>query len=176
VSGHVFVDETKDRDYLLVAGVVMPPDLDPVRRTLRTLVMPGQRRLHMAKERDQRRRQIVDAIVASGVTATVYDAGRSRRTELAARGACLRAVVIDAAEKSAHMLVLKQDDSLLWWDQQRLIEITREVGCRDTLRYEHRRAREELLLAIPDAIAWCWARGGTWRQRVEPVVIKRQSV
>jgi len=70
----------------------------------------------------------------------------------------------------------EQDDSLLWWDQQRLIEITREVGCRDTLRYEHRRAREELLLAIPDAIAWCWARGETWRRRVEPVVSKRQSV
>lgn len=61
-------------------------------------------------------------------------------------------------------------------DQQRLIEITPDVGCRDTLRYEHRRAREELFLAIPDAIAWCWARGGTWRQRVEPVVIKRQGV
>ncbi len=176
MSGHVFVDETKDRDYLLVAGVVIPPDLDPVRRTLRTLVMPGQRRLHMAKERDQRRRQIVDAIVASGVTATVYDAGRSHCTELAAREACLRAVVIDAAESSAHMLVLEQDDSLLWWDQQRLIEITREVGCRATLRYEYRRAREELLLSIPDAIAWCWARGGIWRQRVEPVVIKRQNV
>jgi len=68
VSGHVFVDETKGRHYLLVAGVVMPPGLDPVRRTLRTLVMPGQRRLHMAKERDQRRRQIVDAFLASGVS------------------------------------------------------------------------------------------------------------
>ncbi len=109
MSGHVFVDETKDRDYLLVAGVAMPLDLDPVRRTLRTLAMLGQRRLHMAKERVQRRRHIVDAIVASGVTATVYEAGRSRRTELAAREACLRAVVIDAAEKSAHMLVLEQE-------------------------------------------------------------------
>jgi len=76
--------------------------------------------------------------VASGVTATVYDAGRGRRSELDAREACLRAVVIDAAENSARMLVLEQDDSLLWWDQQRLIEITREVGCPDTLRYKHR--------------------------------------
>ncbi len=176
MSSHVFLDESKDRDYLLVAGVVMPGDLDPVRRTLRGLVMPGQRRLHMAKERDQRRRQIVDAVVATGVTAIVYDAGRGSRDELAAREACLRAVVVDAAGKSSRMLVLEQDDSLLWWDQQRLIEITREIGCRDTLRYEHRRAREELLLAIPDAIAWCWARGGNWRQRVEPIVTKHHTV
>ncbi len=172
-GGHVFVDESKHRDYLLVAGVVVPSDLDAVRRTLRGLVMPGQRRLHMAKERDRRRRHIVDAIVAGGVTATVYDAGGGDRDELAAREACLRAVVVDAAVRSSPMLVLEQDDSLLWWDQQRLIEITREVGCRETLRYEHRRAREEMLLAIPDAIAWCWARGGHWRQQVEPVTTRR---
>lgn len=65
--------------------------------------------------RDQRRRQIVT--VACGITATVYDAGRSRRAELAAREACLRAFVVDAAENSAHMLVLEQDDSLRWWEQ-----------------------------------------------------------
>jgi len=35
------------------------------------------------------------------------------------------------------MLVLEQDDTLLSWDNQRLIEFTRETGCRDTLRYEH---------------------------------------
>jgi len=175
-GGHVFVDETKARDYLLVAGVVMRADLAAVRRIMRGLVLPGQRRLHMAKERDQRRRKIVEAIVASGVTARIYDGGRGRRSELAAREACLRAVVADAADSSARMLVLERDDSLLWWDQQQLIDITREVGCRHTLRYEHRRAREEPLLAIPDAIAWCWAKGGDWRRRVEPVVSERRSV
>lgn len=121
-GGHVFVDETKHRDYLLVAGAVLPADLDPVRRTLRGLVVPGQRRLHMAKEHDRRRRKIVDAIVATGVTATVYDAGRGTRHELAAREACLRAVVVDTAERSSGMLVLEQDDSLLWWDQPKCVD------------------------------------------------------
>jgi hypothetical protein len=50
-------------------------------------------------------------------------------------------------------------------DTQHLIEFTRAAGCRDTLRYEHRRASAEQLLAIPDAIAWCWANGGDWRRR-----------
>jgi len=45
--------DSKDRDYLLVADVAMPADLHPARGTLWTLVMPGQRHLHMAKERDQ---------------------------------------------------------------------------------------------------------------------------
>lgn len=60
--------------------------------------------------------------------------GRDRRKELDARAACLRALVVDAAAAGATMLVLEQDESLVRWDNQRLIEITREVGCRDTLR------------------------------------------
>jgi hypothetical protein len=36
----------------------------------------------------------------------------------------------------------------------------------DTLRYEHRRAAAEQLLTLPDAIAWCWAKGGDWRRRI----------
>jgi hypothetical protein len=69
-----------------------------------------------------------------------------------------------------------QDDSLVSWDNQHLIEFTRAAGCRDTLRYEHRRAASELALAIPDAIAWCWAKGGNWRRRIEPIVTNVREV
>jgi hypothetical protein len=62
------------------------------------------------------------------------------------------------------------------WDRQCLIDLTRVAGCRDTLRYEHRRASAEQLLAIPDVIAWCWAKGGDWRRRVERAVIDVRAV
>jgi len=90
VSGsHVFVDETKRRGYLLVAGVVLPEDLDGVRRVLRGLVLPGQRRLHMKDESDSRKRSIATAISVSDVQATIYDAGRRyRKNANAARPAC----------------------------------------------------------------------------------------
>ena len=176
MSSHVFVDETKHRGYLLVASVVVPDDLNSVRRMLRGLVLPGQRRLHMKDENDQRRRSIATAIAVSGVTATIYDAGRRYRNERERRAACLRALIIDVARRGDAMLVLEQNDTLLSWDNQRLIEFTREAGCRDTLRYEHRRAANELLLAMPDAIAWCWAKGGDWRRRVEPVVADVREV
>lgn len=74
------------------------------------------------------------------------------------------------------MLVLEQDDTLLSWDNQRLIEFTREARCQDTLCYEHRRAASELLLAAPDAVAWCWAKGGDWRRRIEPIVTDVREV
>jgi len=176
VNSHVFVDETKRRGYLLVAGVVVPGDLDSTRRMLRGLVLPGQRRLHMKDENDQRRRSIATTIAVSGVTATIYDAGRRYRNERDRRAACLRALITDAAQRGDAMLVLEQDDTLLSWDNQRLIEFTREADCRETLRYKHRRAAGELLLAIPDAIAWCWAKGGDWRRRVEPIVTDVREV
>ena len=133
--------------------------------------MPGQRRLHMKTERDSRRRQIVAALVEARVKVVVYDAGRRYRTDLQARGECLRGVVADAARwVGSTRLVLEQDDSLVRWDSQRLIELAREAGCRDRLGYGHERAAAEQLLAVPDAVAWCWGRGGDWRRRVEPVV------
>lgn len=176
MSSHVFVDETKRRGYLLVASVVVSGDLDSTRRMLRGLVLPGQRRLHMKDENDQRRRSIATAIAVSGVTATIYDAGRRYRNERERRAACLHALIVDAAHRGDGMLVLEQDDTLLSWDNQRLIEYTRDAGCRDTLRYEHRHAASELLLAVPDAVAWCWAKGGDWRRRIEPIVTDVREV
>jgi hypothetical protein len=66
--------------------------------------------------------------------------------------------------------MIGQDDSLVSFDNQRLIEATRSTGQRETLRYAHRRAYEKLLLALPDVTAWCWVRSAEWRRRVGPVV------
>jgi len=170
VSGQVFVDETKHRDYLMCAAVLLPTDLAPLRRVVRGLVLPGQRRVHMSKESAPRRRLIAETIAASGVTAVIFDAGRIEGDELERRRGCLRAVIAHADDLGADRVVLEQDDSLLRQDRQWLVEITRELACRDTLRYEHARAAAEPLLAVPDAIAWCWARGGDWRRRIRPAV------
>ena len=176
MSGHVFVDETKQRGYLLVAAVVVPADLDPLRRLVRSLVLPGQRRLHMKDESDPRRRAIASAIAASGVQATIYDAGRRYQTERDRRAACLEALIHDISRREDNLLVLEEDETLRSWDNQRLIELTRAYGCRDTFRYQHRTASNEQLLALPDAVAWCWARGADWRRRLGPVVTDTQEV
>lgn len=175
-GGQLFLDETKRRDYLLVAAAVPPGDLQPARRLLRGLVLPGQRRLHMNAESDPRRRVIADAVLASGITAVVYDAGRRYPTERDRRRACLHAVVRDAAANGDSVLVLEQDDTLLDFDRRQLYQAVRDAGCADTLRYEHRRAATEQLLAVPDVIAWCWAKGGHWRHRIEPAVTHTRTV
>lgn len=71
--------------------------------------------------------------------------------------------------------MLEQDDSLMDWDRRQLYTLSRQTHL-PNLRYEHSRARSEQLLAIPDAIAWCWAKGGDWRRRIEPAVTTIRKV
>ena len=170
-----FADETKQRGYQMVLVTAGGAEqVEELRKLMRGLVLKGQRRVHMKKEDDSRRRAIAAAICGSGVTATVYDAGRRYRRELDAREACLRQIVADLSGQP-DLLVLEQDDSLLDWDRRLLYRLTRNAKA-DGLGYEHRRAATEALLAVPDAIAWCWAKGGDWRRRIEPVVLAAHEV
>lgn len=169
VSAHIFVDETKDRGYLIAAAVLLPRDLGPARTALRQLLLRGQRRVHFAKESDPRRRAIVSTMGTLGAAVTIYDASAITSAR-DARAACLEAVVSDAADLDAHRLVLEQDDSLLRSDQQLLYRQVRKAGCDQRLTYEHMRPSAECLLWVPDAVAWCWAKGGDWKRRVSPMV------
>lgn len=169
MSAHAFVDETKAHGLVLVAAVLAPRDLAPARAVMRALCLPGQARVHFAKERPARRRQIVDALAATGTRVDIYDATALTRPRQA-RAACLERVVADLAAVGAHRLVIEADESLLRADQAVLYAAVRRAGAGDTLVYEHLPARSEPLLWIADAAAWCWARGPAWQQRLAPVL------
>jgi hypothetical protein len=171
MTAHVFADESKARGYLLAAAVVKPENLGQARRQVGALRLPRQRRIHFAKEQDSRRRSIISAFSVVPAKVTLYDASK-HTSEQSARRACLEQLVDDLTKIGARLLVLEQDDSLIESDRRLLYSRVRAAGCEETLRYEHKRAGEECLLAIPDAIAWCWARGGDWRRRAEPLVVE----
>jgi hypothetical protein len=84
--------------------------------------------------------------------------------------------VEDLAEIKAQRLVLEREDAAFKTDNALLYARVHAVGIENSLRYEHMRAHEECLLVIPDAIAWCWARGGQWRTKVQGIVTKVQQV
>ncbi|MEH1056039.1 hypothetical protein V6U89_12595 [Micromonospora sp. CPCC 206171] len=169
------MDETKERGLLVAAAVVLPADLTAARRTIRELILPGQRRIHFHKERDDRRRQIIDALATLSAHAVIFDA-KDHRNARAAREACLVELVEYAAKISAARLVLERDDSTFRADQRLLFEQVRQSGMAGALRYDQLRAHEECLLAIPDALAWCWAKGGRWRNSVRHMVSESRQV
>lgn len=175
MSGHVFVDETKARDYLLVAVALGSADLRTARAEIRSLTMPGQARLHMHRESDSRRRKILAAISRLPVEATIFravDADRPRRKEAERRRACLQELVTGAIRDARTTICLEHDDSMIQVDRRVLIAVTKAHRSEDALLYRHDRAASEPLLALPDAIAWAWARGGEWRPRCEEMVTK----
>lgn len=116
-------------------------------------------------------------IAGLGVTATIYAADRRGRTEKDRRRCCLEEIVTVAAGLEDEVrITVDLDRSLLAWDRQQMIELTRAADVKDRITYLHSTRQAEVLLAIPDAIAWCWARGGDWRRRVEPIVVDVRQV
>lgn len=165
---HVFVDEIKSKGYVLAAAALLPTDLGKARKTVTSLVKSRQRRVHFSSESEPRRKQILDVVLGLSPEVVLYDSSRHPRRRQ--RDACLEALIDDLAARNAQMLTVERDDSVLEVDRKLLYRRVREAGCADTLTYRHQRGHEEPLLAIPDAIAWCWNRGGQWKKRVDPVV------
>lgn len=175
MTAHAFLDESRRHGLLIAAAIVQPADLDPARAALRRLCLPGQYRLHFTKERDQRRRQILTAILDLPVTLDLYDA-TGIRDPAHTRTACLREVIRDVAADGGRRIVLEQDDSLMRSDQAVLYAAVRAAGVSDQLSYAHLPARSEPLLWIADAAAWCWSRGGPWPDRLRPVLRRTRTL
>lgn len=162
----VMLDESKAKGYVVVAATVPDGKAVAFRRAVDDLRMRGQRRLHFSSESPSRRREILSTLRRLGVMALAY---RAKGPDATARGACLRALVHDLPRIDCRRLVLEQDDSIVAFDRQLLYRELRAAGL-STVTYEHERAASEPLLAIPDALAWCIARGGDWRQRADPML------
>lgn len=85
---------------------------------------------------------------------------------------CLRGLVDDLVAGGADRVVIERDDVTIDVDRRVLYRRAHRLS-RPDLRYDHPRAHEEPLLAVADAVAWCWNRGGWWQQRVHNMVTMR---
>jgi len=170
---HVFVDESKKRDYLLVAAALPEAGLADARRALRALLRPGQRRLHMVKESPSRQRQIVGVLREVGPAVAVYRAVSDGRSDVARRAACLDAMIRDAVRADVRLLVIEREAGAEERDRHRLFDA---LGGRPSPQYRHLAPAEEQLLAIPDAIAWAWARGGPARRSIRALIVHTRTV
>lgn len=72
VPAHIYVDESKRREYLVVAAVISLADLGASRDRLRSLLLPRQPRLHFRDERDNRKHKIIGAVLELDVRADIY--------------------------------------------------------------------------------------------------------
>lgn len=163
-SAHAFVDESEAGPYLVCAVLADPTVLDPVRRDLRELRKPGQRRLHMVNERHSRRREILSALHGRPLQVRLYQCGGR---VVPARRRCLQSLVADLVEVQAESLVLEQH-SQERNDRQIIHAALQSTGYR--LRYRHEEGSKEPMLWAADALTWAYARGGDWRRRMSGAI------
>ena len=168
MSAQAFVDESgRGSKYHVCVVVVANGDVDALRRMARSFCLPGQRRWHFVHERDSRRRQIVDAIIASGqVTALIYR-GKGRDAEI--RAESFRRMVQPLLERGVARLIIESREGRDELDRKVLVGQLR--GRTDAFLYDHLPPYSDPLLWIADALAWCSSAEGAWRARIEAVTI-----
>lgn len=166
-GAHVFVDESKAGDYLLAAATVARGDLTKARGHVKSLRHRGSSSIHMRTESDQSKRRIIDGLIDFKFE-TMMVVGRRDGPELDRRRDCLATVARHCALMGAARLVIERDDSLVSHDRQSLVTEARRL---DTMpEYVWLARNEEPLLWVSDAVAWCYAKGGQWRSRAQPLV------
>lgn len=163
---HVFVDETKSRDYVMAAAALLPVDVTSARKELRALLLPGQERIHFTHERDSRRRRILATMCQFDAQVSIYVA--RTRDHIAGRRACMKAILDDVLAAGVQHLVFELDEPVANSDRRLISERFRLEG--NPPQYRHMRAKSEPLLWISDAAAWCHQRGGEWRELCTPIV------
>jgi len=164
-GAHVFIDESKQRSYLLVASVIVPNDLQRVRKAVRALRHPESRTIHMEKESNESRRRIIRELSGLGLQAHVVES-RGCPSELEVRFACLTQVSDGCERSRSASLTIELDESLHHHEKQLLLTSTRGPNLPDESHYEWKRPYEEPLLWVSDVAAWAYAKGGDWRKRV----------
>lgn len=152
----------------MVAAVVAAADVVSLRREVRSLVLPGQRRIHFTKEQPERKRLILSRLTSLGVQAQVFHC--ATKNQFHGRDVCLSGIVAFAAKQGHSRIVIERDESIEKSDRQILFREVRQNGCDEALSYALESPHQEPLLWVADAVAWSYAKGGEWKQRSDVIV------
>lgn len=113
---HVFIDESKSKNYYIAAAATSPATAPDIDRAIRQLTRPGQRRIHFKTERDSSRKTILAKLGVLEIGVHVYIAeGLPDKT---ARPLLLQTLVADLAASGATRLMIERDASLVNADRR----------------------------------------------------------
>jgi len=161
-----FSDESeRGSSMLLGVGFVPTAAIITARRELRGLLLPGQRRVHMAKESPRRRKVVLDLVRELELDALILVHRRQAGTHpVEAR----RRLIVAAAG-----LVTARGASTWVLDDQEQVQAARDrhdiatvLGPDATVVYDHRPSRDEPLLWAIDDVVWAAGARSEWSRRV----------
>jgi hypothetical protein len=170
----IFLDESKNRKYVVAATFLPPRGIFDSEKFLRSLLLPGQRRLHFTREGERRRKILLTAMGKLDIQVAIWQV--SGRPEGLARTMCITSIAQSALELNAESLVLETDESIEASDRRLLFELSSAADKGRQLAFQHSAPHHQPLLWVSDAIAWCYAKGGMWAERASPLVEDRVVV
>ncbi|QUY61894.1 hypothetical protein [Gulosibacter molinativorax] len=156
-----FIDESSgprpdgQQEYLVCAALVEVTAVDAVRQSLRTLLLPGQLKLHWSDEQSSRRRKIVSQVADLDVNAIVVShLDEQRKQDERYRRKCLETLYYTLVERQIFGATLESrssnQDKL---DRAHIVSLQGQgQGLDPRLRINHARGRDEQLLWISDAV------------------------
>lgn len=161
----IFVDESRQKGYVLVAAVVSADELARSRKIMRSLKPRNRDRIHMHAEgrasREKiaaefiRRRPISKAVV---LTAPIHG-----RPERRVRTALLRELARLASELGATRILIEscsQDKE----DRTAMVGVLASLGKHDSIRVAFDNPHGHELLWAADVVAWAFTNG--WRPKL----------
>lgn len=159
-----FVDESTAKRYRLCLVAIPSGDLKATRTELRKLRLKGQTRIHMVKESDRRRIQILRAIqridswkcliLQKDVYKSDYAAARKTLFLVAAVLPIWKTIKHITIEKSNEMA---RDKQLLTWIKNNIHK---------DMEFDFLRPSEDECLWLADVLAWAYAKGGEYRKMI----------
>lgn len=168
MSFNTYVDESA-RDSFLLCGVnVQQSQIHEIRGTLRDFRVNGRSHLHMYQENRSTQESVAAFVSKLPIKGWLIIVSGHTAKEPLARKLALRSLVDISSLRGSRLLTL-DDISCRRSDSQLLKGIARNVDYQFP-HYRHMNSRHEPLLWLPDIIAWCYGRGDTWRDAVEPMV------
>ncbi len=154
--------------YLSALDALDALDAGRLRRSVRRVLLPGQRQLHFKTGGNRRRRALVDASAGSTSKPSSTRAGCRTISTLRsrARGASRRlstrcSVAIGRAGYSSRV----ESNSTRWTAARSSVLVDPSRCSRSSLC-----GPSGPLLWLPDSFAWAVGAGGDWRRRVAPLV------
>jgi hypothetical protein len=93
-----------------------------------------------------------------------------------ARQLAFEALLMSFERNKRYRLVIENDENHTQWDRRVISHAIAELGLSGFVSFEHDNARSQVLLWLPDALAWTKARGGEWAQNLSQFDCKTTEV
>lgn len=170
----IFIDETKAKTFIMAVSAVPAHRVRDVEKSLRVLLLPGQKRIHFRTESDRRRKLILAAFRELDVRVSVWK--MSGKPDKNSRDACLAAITSESILCGVVSIVLEREDSQMSQDRTLISGLLRQAKMSDSITFEHVAPQNHPILWLSDAVAWCQARGPEWRKRTDALTDGRIRV